>query len=87
MLKSKSKKLTNLGSFWQFALVNNRLAEVHFNDGKILGHCYIKAKEYKTKKEKRWIANDVKRAIFSYRKGRYKDKLDGKVIEGVGEHP
>jgi len=29
-------------SFWQFAIVNGRLAEVFFSDRKIAGFCYVK---------------------------------------------
>lgn len=76
-------KPKNSGTAWQFALINNKLAEVFFSNGKVLGHCYIQDKDYKTKEEKKWIANDTKRAIFSYRNRRYKDKLDGKVIKSV----
>ncbi len=59
---------------WSFALVNNRLAEIFFETSKkskIFAHCYIKRSEYKTKKEKDWIAEDTKRTRFVYRKGRY----------------
>ena len=37
---------------WCFAIINDRLAEIYFEDegkNKILGHCYVDEKEYKTK--------------------------------------
>lgn len=65
---------------WSFALVNNKLAEIYFENGKdnmpeMLGHCYVKEKEYPTKKEKKWILEDTKRYKFSYRKGCYRDTV------------
>ncbi len=60
---------------WCFAKVNNRLAEVHFEKGKnlkILGHCYVQASEYTTKKEKDWIKTDTERLRLVYRKGKYR---------------
>ncbi len=59
---------------WCFAKVNNHLAEVHFEPGKnlkILGHCYVKAAEYKTKKEQKWIFEDTRHLSLIYRKGKY----------------
>ncbi len=39
---------------WCFAIVNNRLAEIYFEEKKgktkIIGYCYVKEEEYKTKK-------------------------------------
>lgn len=65
---------------WSFALVNNRLAEIYFEQGKsglpeIKGHCYVQEKEFSTKQEKRWIREDTKKYQFSYRKRLYRDKL------------
>jgi len=64
---------------WCFALINNRLAEVHFEKkkGKIkfLGHCYVKESEYKSKKEKEWIKKDTAKVQLIYRSKIYKDKL------------
>ena len=59
---------------WSFAIVNNRLAEIFFqgkNKSKIFAHCYVKAEEYKTKLEKSWIAQDVKRFRFLFKRGKY----------------
>ena len=63
---------------WSFAIVNGRLAEIHFEQGKkpkIFGHCYVQANEYKTKKEKNWIAKDTERFRLVYRKGKYRKIL------------
>ena len=63
---------------WSFALVNNRLAEVFFERkrGKniFLGHAYVKESEYTSKKEKRWIKEDIVKVRLVYRKGKYKFK-------------
>jgi len=44
---------------WCFAIVNNRLAEIYFEEKmdkpKIIGYCYVKKEEYKTKREQKWI--------------------------------
>jgi hypothetical protein len=61
---------------WCFAKVNNRLAEIYFNETKkgpkVWGHCYVKKEEYKTKKEQEWIKKDIAQFCFKYRKGKYK---------------
>ncbi len=61
---------------WCFALVNNRLAEIFFKEGKkkaeIFGHCYVQEKEYKTKREKNWIKKDTALFKFVYRSRKYK---------------
>ncbi len=62
---------------WSFAIVNKKLAEVHFDKKKddrmkILGHCFVHRKEYKTKQEQKWIREDTKRVRVTYRNGRYK---------------
>lgn len=67
-------------SFWQFALVNGRLAEVFFEKGRICGYCYVEASEYKTKQEKQQIKSDTEKLQLTFRKGIYKDKLTGKII-------
>ena len=63
---------------WCFALINKRLAEIFFegkNKSQVVAYCYVKAEEYKTKKEKNWIAQDTKRLRFLYKKGKYKRLL------------
>lgn len=61
---------------WCFAKVNNRLAEIYFeetkNGSKIIGHCYIKLSEYYTKRENNWITEDTKKFQFAYKDGEYK---------------
>lgn len=65
---------------WCFAIINNKLAEVHFENKKdkikFLGHCYVKSSEYKSKKEKDWIEKDTARIKLIYRNGAYKSKSD-----------
>ena len=61
---------------WCFAKVNNRLAEIYFNEtkrgSKIKGHCYVRQNEYKTKKEQKWIKDDTAKFRFVYQKRKYK---------------
>lgn len=78
MKKRKAKPKFN--SFWCFGLINNRLAEIYFEQGKICGHCYVKESEYKTKQEKRWIKEDTQKNQLTFRNGIFKDKLTGKII-------
>lgn len=80
---TKSEKSINKGSFWQFALINNKLAEAHFSGGKILGYCHVKASDHKTKQEKKWIKEDTKMLNLIYRKGKYTNKVNRRVIESV----
>ena len=62
---------------WNFGLVNGRLAEIFFKNGKgpkVLraeAHCYVDKKDYKTKKEQAWIAKEIKLFRFSYRNKKY----------------
>ena len=71
---------------WSFAIVNNKLAEIYFKDGKkssrICAHCYVRREDYKTKLEQRWIKKDTKHLRFSYRKGEYRKsgKSNRKII-------
>ncbi|MBU1046792.1 hypothetical protein KKH36_03375 [Patescibacteria group bacterium] len=62
---------------WCFGKVNNRLAEIYFDDDKLLeskifGHCYIKQENYKTKKEQKMIEKDLKKVKVVYRNKKYK---------------
>lgn len=64
---------------WSFAIVNNRLAEIFFDERKskkekinVWGHCYVKKEEYKTKQEQRWIEKDTKHVKVVYRNRKYK---------------
>lgn len=69
---------------WCFAIVNNRLAEVHFDEhGGVYGHYYVNRADYKTKQEQRWIDADAKRLRIVYRNKRYKQvkkSKSGKLI-------
>lgn len=63
--------------FWCFAIVNKRLAEIHFDKKKngqmkIFCYCFVRRKDYKTKQEQKWIQEDTKRVKVSYMKGKYK---------------
>jgi hypothetical protein len=62
---------------WSFAVVNNRLAEIYFDRKKngrirVLGHCYVRKEEYKTKQEQKWIQEDTKRLRVVYRGKKYR---------------
>ena len=62
---------------WCFAIVNNRLAEIFFDEDKsdrkkISGHCYVKKEEYKSKQEQKWIEQDTKRVKLVWRNKKYK---------------
>ena len=62
---------------WCFGIVNHRLAEIFFNKSKsgqikILGHCNVKKKEYKTKQEQKWIVIDTRKIKVVYRNKKYK---------------
>lgn len=71
---------------WCFAIVNGKLAEIFFDQGKeekvFLGHAYVEESEYKTKKERAWIKKDTIKYHFSYRKGLYRTS-DGKIYKCV----
>lgn len=62
--------------FWCFAKVNNRVAEIYFEERKsgikILGHCYVKPEKYKTKREQKWIDDDTPKFQFIYRNKKYR---------------
>jgi hypothetical protein len=62
---------------WCFAIVNNKLAEIHFNDKtrEVWAHCYVKKNEYKSKQEQKWIKQDTAKARFVYRNKKYKKIL------------
>jgi len=74
---------------WCFAKVNGRLAEIYFDrediedEPKMMGHCYVSADEYKTKKEQKWIEQDTKRYQFSYRNKVYRDKIKNKILQNA----
>lgn len=69
------KKKIKFNNGWCFAVVNNRLAEIHFRKGSdIWAHCYVDRSEF-SKREQKMIDEDIKRCIFSYRKGIYHNKI------------
>lgn len=62
---------------WCFAIVNGKLAEIHFQKKYgIYGHCYVRREEY-SKREQKMIGADIKECRFIYRKGYYIDTLTG----------
>src|SRR3989338_11343702 len=76
--REKTKKKNNLkyNDGWSFAVVNGRLAEIHFANGfGIWAHSYVKRSSFSTKREQKMIDADIKKYIFSYRKGYYYDKI------------
>lgn len=83
MKGKKLKPLYNTG--WCFAVVNSRLAEIHFGKDGIWAHCYIARKDF-NKREQKMIAADTKRCQFTYRKGYYLDKKLG-IKRKIGEPP
>ena len=79
MDKRFEKLLASGEAYWCFALVNNRLAEVHFietKDGtrKIFGHTYVRREKYKTKREQRTMDKDIEKIRLTYRSKKYCDK-------------
>lgn len=64
---------------WNFALINNRLAEIYFDENKngkfkIWGHCHVNKSEFKTKKEQEWIRKDTEKLQYTYYKKKYRMK-------------
>lgn len=61
---------------WAFAIVNGKLAEIHFSIGKgikgIWGHCYVKRTEFKTKREQKMIDADIQKHHFLWQNKKYK---------------
>lgn len=72
--KTKEEEFDFENTGWAFATINNKLAEFHFNSKNkdILGHCYVKLEEYKTKREQKMIKDDIAKYKFTWRKGKYK---------------
>lgn len=63
--------------YWDFAIVNGRLAEVHFEksktgEPKITAHGYVRAGAYTTQKEKAWIKKATIKNRISYHNGKYR---------------
>jgi hypothetical protein len=53
------------------------LAEIYFNKkkngkNKIFTHCFVKRKDFKTKKEQKWINEDIKKVKVIYKNKKYK---------------
>jgi hypothetical protein len=72
----KKKNNIKFNDGWCFAIVNSRLAEIHFKKGLgIWAHAFVKRSEYTTKREQKMIDTDIKKCVFSYQKGFYYDKI------------
>lgn len=77
----KNKKIENKNNIkynngWSFAIVNGRLAEIHFaNNFGVWAHAYVKRSSFKTKNERKMIDADIKKHVFSYRKGFYYNRI------------
>lgn len=62
---------------WSFAIINGKLGEIYFEKTKngktkLLGHCYVKKEEFKTKEEQKCIDTDIKKSRIIYRNKKYK---------------
>lgn len=60
---------------WCFGKVNGKFAEVWFENrrGKSIpyAHCFVDESDYKTKQERKWIEQDIKRVNLSFKKNTY----------------
>lgn len=77
MVKKSINDIFRGQMYWLFALVNNRLAEIHFRvlrgrKKEILGHCYVQPSEYKSAQERKWIRDDTARCKFVFRRNKYR---------------
>jgi len=69
---------------WCFATINNRLAEIYFDEEwGLYGYCYVNKKDY-SKRDQKMIEEDVKNYQFSYRNKKFRDKLRD-IIFPIGE--
>ena len=65
---------------WNFAMVNGKLAEIHFNMERkakkvkymrVWAHCYVKREEFNTKREQKMIDYDIKKNRLTWRNHKY----------------
>lgn len=74
-MKNKNKNNIKFNDGWCFAIVNGRLSEIYFaKKFGIYAHCYIQRSKF-SKREQKMIDADIKKCVFSYRKGYYYDKI------------
>jgi len=74
VVKRRKKEKYNFDG-WQFAIVNNRLAEIYFDKKRgVWGHCYVKGEDY-SKREQKMIDEDIKYARFVWRNKKYIRKI------------
>ncbi len=82
-MKRNLQKLSKIpqGDYgWNFAIVNGKLAEIHFNLSTlkkvkriyVWGHCYVKREEFKTKREQKMIDCDIQKNRLTWRNRTYK---------------
>ncbi len=75
---------------WCLAIVNGRLAEIFFektrNNIGLVGHAYVNKGDYQTKRERLWIEKNTGKFKLAYKKGIYKDLVNGKIYQSI-KHP
>lgn len=68
---------------WCFAKVNGKLAEIYFEKkrgkNEINAHCFVDLKDYKTKREQKWIEKDTKKFNFIFKNNKYIDLNKEKI--------
>lgn len=62
---------------WCFATINNKIGEIYFEKNKkgqtkLLGHCYVKREEFKSKQERKELEEDIKKFKIIYKNKKYK---------------
>lgn len=67
-------------SGWCFAMLNGRPAEIYFRRRpgrlpEVLGHCYVRRSEFRTKKERQQIDRDMRHVRLSYRHRVYRSMV------------
>ena len=71
---------------WNFAIVNGKLAEIHFAIQKtgirVWGHCFVKREKFRTKAEQKMIDVDIKNNRLTWRNKKYK-AVKGYAIESL----
>ena len=68
---------------WCFALINNRLAGIYFDEKGIFGYAYVTRNEYLTRKEQKRINADTEKFQFSYKRRMFKNKFTGEKLKLV----
>lgn len=77
-MRSKIAKKVKYNDGWYFAIVNGRLAEIHFNKKYgVYAHGYVERSDFKSNREQKMIDTDIKKYKLTYRNGYYFDQLNG----------